>query len=53
METITSRARRDLGKLYGGLYAYQGIISGNSFRARYDSAKDNGVFEMTAGGRLK
>ena len=39
--------KADLGKLYGGLYAYQGIISGNSFRARYDSAKDKGVFEMT------
>lgn len=37
----------DLGTLAGGIYKYEGTISGETFRATYDSRYDRGVFEMS------
>jgi hypothetical protein len=39
--------RADLGLLAGGIYSYEGSISGEVFRATYDSRYDKGIFEMS------
>jgi hypothetical protein len=36
----------DLGEMAGGLYTYTGSISGKTFRAKYNSKRDWGIFEM-------
>jgi hypothetical protein len=38
---------KDLGKLAGGLYQYEGNIEGDVFRASYDSKYDEGMFELS------
>jgi len=37
----------DLGGLGGGLYEYQGMVSGTNFTATYKSKGDHGRFKMT------
>ena len=37
----------DLGKLAGGVYSYEGEVSGTNFFARYSSKYDRGTFRMT------
>ena len=37
----------DLGTLAGGIYRYEGTISGEAFRATYDSRYDRGILEMS------
>jgi hypothetical protein len=41
------RGEEDLGWLAGGGYQYSGEASDQKFMARYTSAKDRGIFEMT------
>lgn len=41
------RGEQDLGWLAGGVYHYAGEASPDKFMARYTSANDRGVFEMT------
>lgn len=36
----------DLGAMAGGLYTYSGSITGHTFRAKYSSKLDWGVFDM-------
>ncbi len=37
---------KNLGMLAGGVYRYEGYVSGEEFFARYESAGDAGVFRM-------
>ena len=39
--------QKDLGKLAGGIYRYEGHATPNEFFASYNSSKDRGVFVMT------
>ncbi len=39
--------QHDLGKLYGGLYKYEGRTTPEHFSARYQSADDHGDFELS------
>lgn len=39
--------RQDLGKLYGGVYKYEGKAAGGRLTSKYASADDHGVFELT------
>lgn len=39
--------QKDLGKLAGGMYRYEGHATANEFLANYSSCKDRGVFVMT------
>ena len=39
--------QKDLGKLAGGIYRYEGHATPNEFFANYNSSKDRGVFVMT------
>jgi hypothetical protein len=39
--------RQDLGKLYGGVYKYDGRAGGGRMTSKYASADDHGVFELT------
>jgi hypothetical protein len=38
--------QKDLGKLAGGMYYYDGTVTATDFRATYRTCKDNGVFVM-------
>jgi hypothetical protein len=40
------RGQQDLGKLQGGVYKYEGVVTPSKFRAHYDSWYDTGVFEL-------
>lgn len=37
---------QDLGKLFGGVYRYEGTTTPKEFKATYECAVDKGVFEM-------
>lgn len=39
-------AEADLGWLAGGVYEYEGTISGDAFHATYSCSRDHGTFEM-------
>lgn len=40
------RGQQDLGKLQGGVYKYEGVVTPVKFQAHYDSSYDTGVFEL-------
>jgi hypothetical protein len=40
------KGQQDLGKLQGGVYKYEGVVTPAKFEARYESWYDTGVFEL-------
>lgn len=45
--TLRFEGEQDLGKMAGGVYRYEGTVSGDSFRATFQAENgDHGVFEM-------
>lgn len=40
------KGEQDLGKLQGGVYKYDGVVTPAKFEARYESWYDTGVFEL-------
>jgi hypothetical protein len=45
--TLRFRGRQDLGALAGGLYRYEGTVTGDRFEATFEAENgDHGVFEM-------
>ncbi len=40
------RGESDLGRLFGGVFMYEGQTDGKEFRSSYRSTKDHGVFEL-------
>lgn len=40
------RGESDLGRLFGGVFTYEGHADGKEFRSSYRSTKDHGVFEL-------
>lgn len=43
---ISFTGQADLGTLAGGLYTYKGSVTGDTFRAMYESKRDYGTFQM-------
>jgi hypothetical protein len=39
--------RQDLGKLYGGVFKYEGKAGGGRMNSSYSSTRDHGAFELT------
>jgi len=45
--TLRFRGQQDLGSLAGGLYRYEGTVTGDQFAATFEAENgDHGVFEM-------
>jgi hypothetical protein len=45
--TLHFTGQQDLGQAFGGLYRYEGTVTGDTFRATYQAANgDHGVFEL-------
>jgi hypothetical protein len=46
--TFAFAGAQDLGKMYGGVYRYEGTVEGDAFRATYEADNgDHGTFAMT------
>ena len=37
---------KNLGPLFGGMFSHEGMLRGDTFRARYQSSLDRGTMEM-------
>ena len=49
--TYRFRGEQDLGEMAGGVYRYEGTVTGDSFQATYEAENgDHGVFEMQRAG---
>ncbi len=52
LKTVSDEARtelrgeKNLGRLFGGIYSFEGTVEDDRFRADYRSSKDKGVLEL-------